>query len=223
MSVTLTQGAEAARSARCDGGETAGMTKKNAPGRRSKPERRTRSRKQLKRPLAQRIRSGKRGDKLGALLEAEVTAGRISKSRARAMRRVAELIREVVALEERAGGRSSVFSLERLPTIRPRRPGGANPTTPQKDDVERPLAGQEDMIGSSPLPADLAGGDSCSTALPERAGGCENIPARPTDARDLLCDVGSDNSACPDCRPRRTRIRRGPKFGRHAAMCRRES
>jgi len=102
------------------------MTKKNARGRRSKPKRRTRSPKQPKRPPWQRIRSGKRGDKLGALLEAEVTAGRISTPRARAMRRVAELIREVVALEERAGGRSSVFSLERLPTIRPRRAAGAN-------------------------------------------------------------------------------------------------
>ena len=55
----------------------------------------------------------------------DVESGRISKSRARTMRRVAELIREVVALEKRAGGSSSVFLLESLPAARPRRAGGA--------------------------------------------------------------------------------------------------
>ena len=49
----------------------------------------------------------------------------VSKTRARAMRQVAKLIREVVALEKRAGGSFSIFSLKRLPKPRPRRAGGA--------------------------------------------------------------------------------------------------
>ena len=64
-------------------------------------------------------------DRAMAGLEKDVESGRISKSRARTMRRVAELIREVVALEKRAGGSFSVFSLDRLPTAKPRRAGGA--------------------------------------------------------------------------------------------------
>ena len=64
-------------------------------------------------------------DRAMAGLEKDVKSGRISKSRARTMRRVAELIREVVALEKRAGGSFSVFSLDRLPTVKPRRAGGA--------------------------------------------------------------------------------------------------
>ena len=58
-------------------------------------------------------------------LEKDVKSGRISKTRARAMRRVADLIRKVVALEKSAGGSCSVFSLERLPKARPRRVGAA--------------------------------------------------------------------------------------------------
>ena len=87
------------------------MTKKKPLRRRANPERPT--------------RSGKQVDGLGALLEAEVKAGRMSKTRARAMRRVATLIREVVALEKRAGGSFSVFSLKRLPKARLRRAGDA--------------------------------------------------------------------------------------------------
>jgi hypothetical protein len=54
-----------------------------------------------------------------------VKSARVSKTRARAMRRIAELLREIVALEKRAGGGSSVFSLERLPQARARRAGSA--------------------------------------------------------------------------------------------------
>jgi hypothetical protein len=58
-------------------------------------------------------------------LEKDVKSGRISKTRARAMRQVAKLIREVVALEKRAGVSFSVFSLKGLPKARPQRAGGA--------------------------------------------------------------------------------------------------
>jgi hypothetical protein len=98
------------------------MTKKKSPRRRASPERPTRSGKRLR---ARSVRAGKRVDKLGALLEAEIKARRISRKRARAMRRVAELIREVVALEKRDGGKSSVYSVQRLPAARSRRAGGA--------------------------------------------------------------------------------------------------
>jgi hypothetical protein len=62
-------------------------------------------------------------DRAMAELETDVKSGRISKTRARAMRQVAKLIREVVALEKRAGGSFSVFSLKRLPKAQPRRAG----------------------------------------------------------------------------------------------------
>jgi len=55
--------------------------------------------------------------------EKGVKSRRTRKTSARAMRQVAKLIREVVALEKRAGGRSSVFSLRRLPETKPRRTG----------------------------------------------------------------------------------------------------
>jgi hypothetical protein len=58
-------------------------------------------------------------------LEKDVKSARTSKTSARAMRQVADLIREVVAKEKSGGGNSSVFSLERLPKARPRRAGGA--------------------------------------------------------------------------------------------------
>lgn len=57
--------------------------------------------------------------------EKDVEPGRIEKTTARAMRRVADLIREVVAHEKSAGGSSSAFSVKRLPKPRPRRAGGA--------------------------------------------------------------------------------------------------
>jgi hypothetical protein len=52
-----------------------------------------------------------------------VKSGRPTKTSARAMREVAQLIREVVALEKRAGGGSSVFSLKPL-KAGPRPAGG---------------------------------------------------------------------------------------------------
>jgi hypothetical protein len=64
-------------------------------------------------------------DRAMARLATDVKSGRVSKTRARAMRQVAKLIREVVALEKRAGGSFSVFSLKRLPKAKPRRAGGA--------------------------------------------------------------------------------------------------
>ena len=69
-------------------------------------------------------RSLTRVDRAKAGLEKDAKSGRTGKTRARAMHRVAELIREVVALEKRAGGRSSVYSLKRLPKARPRRAAG---------------------------------------------------------------------------------------------------
>ena len=75
-------------------------------------------RKKSRRSLAQ-------VDRATTGLEKDVKSGRTSKTRARAMRQVAKLIREVVALEKRAGGGFSVFSLKRLPKARPRRAGGA--------------------------------------------------------------------------------------------------
>ena len=55
--------------------------------------------------------------------EKGVKSGRTRKTSARAMRQVAKLIREVVALEKRAGGSSSVFSLKRVTETKPRRAG----------------------------------------------------------------------------------------------------
>jgi hypothetical protein len=107
------------------------MTKKNPPRRRADLERPTRSGKELDRLLTRPIRSGKQIDRLLPLLKAEVKARRMSKTRARAMRQVAELIREVVALEKRVGFSSSVFSLKRLPKARPRRAGGAKRRRPK--------------------------------------------------------------------------------------------
>jgi len=54
-------------------------------------------------------------------LEKDLESGRVRKTSARAMRRVADLIREVVAREKSGGRSSSVFSLKRLPTASPRR------------------------------------------------------------------------------------------------------
>jgi len=70
-------------------------------------------------------RSPTRVDRAKAGLEKDAKSGRTNKTRARAMHRVAELIREVVALEKRAGGSASVYSLKRLPKARPRRAAGA--------------------------------------------------------------------------------------------------
>src|SRR5262245_62977959 len=100
------------------------MTKKNSPRRRASSERSTRSGQRGKKRPAQPTRPGKRVNRLGALLETEVKAGRISRTRARAMQRVADLIREVVALEKRDGGRSSVHAVQRLPGARSRRASG---------------------------------------------------------------------------------------------------
>lgn len=78
-------------------------------------------------------------DRAMAGLEQDVKSGRMSKTTARAMRQVAKLIREVVALEKRAGDRSSVFSLKPL-----RRPDLGALVAPSdgapSDDVETPRA-----------------------------------------------------------------------------------
>jgi hypothetical protein len=47
--------------------------------------------------------------------------GKTGLEKERAMRRVADLIREVVAREKSGGRSSSVFSLKRLPNATPRR------------------------------------------------------------------------------------------------------
>ena len=70
-------------------------------------------------------RSGAPVERATTRRDKDVASGRISKTKARAMRRVADLIREVVAREKSAGGSDSVFSLERLPRARPRRAGAA--------------------------------------------------------------------------------------------------
>jgi hypothetical protein len=66
-----------------------------------------------------------------AKLAKDVKPGQTRKTKAQAMRQVAALIREVVALEKRTGGGSSVFSLTCLPSARPRRTGGAKRRRPK--------------------------------------------------------------------------------------------